>query len=333
MPIRTPGYGQQPYPRRSVRPAVRATDLYAGSVRGRRLPGSWLRQHAVTSRASSSGDSTSTVSQHAHRWPRAPAEQTDGRGRRDTDGRGRRADMTGGQPPIGYGGDYGGGGYGDDSYEPDEKPRKRRTGLVFLLTHRDARRRRHRWLLRLRQGRATCSARRTTPAPATRRPSTSRSTRATTPPTWPRRCSRPTWSRAPRRSSTRPPPTRPGPRRSSPASTSCTSIRARRPRWQRWSRWTPTAIRRTPASGRSTIPEGELSFDIFADLAKVTGLPVKQFNDAAKDPVALGVNPAWFTAKRDDGRKSMKSIEGFLFPATYSFAPGTSRRPTCSRRW
>ena len=72
------------------------------------------------------------------------------------------------------------------------------------------------------------------------------------------------------------------------------------------------------------VPEGELSFDIFADLAKVTGLPVKQFTDAAKDPVALGVNPAWFTAKRDDGRKSMKSIEGFLFPATYSFAPGTS---------
>jgi len=72
------------------------------------------------------------------------------------------------------------------------------------------------------------------------------------------------------------------------------------------------------------VPEGELSFDIFANLAKVTGLPVKQFTDAAKDPVALGVNPAWFTAKRDDGRKSMKSIEGFLFPATYSFAPGTS---------
>ena len=30
--------------------------------------------------------------------------------------------MTGGQPPIGYGGDYGGGGYGDDSYEPERSP-------------------------------------------------------------------------------------------------------------------------------------------------------------------------------------------------------------------
>ncbi|HEU0241504.1 MAG TPA: endolytic transglycosylase MltG [Micromonosporaceae bacterium] len=80
-----------------------------------------------------------------------------------------------------------------------------------------------------------------------------------------------------------------------------------------------------------TIPEGTISIDIYALLSKATGIPVQQFIDAAKDPVALGVDKAWFTAKRDDGRVTVTAnvkgfkypamIEGFLFPATYSFQP------------
>ncbi len=69
-----------------------------------------------------------------------------------------------------------------------------------------------------------------------------------------------------------------------------------------------------------TIPEGMVTVDIYAKLAKATGLPVADFVAAGKDPLALGVDRSWF-AKRDDGRPVITSIEGFLFPATYSFAP------------
>jgi UPF0755 protein len=75
-----------------------------------------------------------------------------------------------------------------------------------------------------------------------------------------------------------------------------------------------------------TIPEGMITLDIYDKLAKATGLPIKDFTDAAADPTALGVDPAWFTAKRGDNRAVIKSVEGFLFPATYSFAPGMSAK-------
>jgi peptidoglycan lytic transglycosylase G len=69
-----------------------------------------------------------------------------------------------------------------------------------------------------------------------------------------------------------------------------------------------------------TITEGEVSLDVFAALAKATSLPVTDFENAAKDPVALGVSADWFT--RQDGKPVQKSIEGFLYPATYEFDPG-----------
>jgi len=69
-----------------------------------------------------------------------------------------------------------------------------------------------------------------------------------------------------------------------------------------------------------TITEGEISTEVFAALAKATNLPVTDFQNAAKDPVALGVSPDWFT--RQDGKPVQKSIEGFLYPATYEFDPG-----------
>ncbi|GAB1693062.1 endolytic transglycosylase MltG [Krasilnikovia sp. M28-CT-15] len=68
-----------------------------------------------------------------------------------------------------------------------------------------------------------------------------------------------------------------------------------------------------------TIPEGKTAKQVFALLSKATNIPVKDFEEAAKDPVALGVPAFWFN--RTDGQKPTRSIEGFLFPDTYEFQP------------
>jgi UPF0755 protein len=70
-----------------------------------------------------------------------------------------------------------------------------------------------------------------------------------------------------------------------------------------------------------TVTEGMISLDVFNAAAKASNLPVDNFKNAAKDPVALGVSPDWFV--RQDGKPVEKSIEGFLYPATYDFDPGT----------
>ena len=70
-----------------------------------------------------------------------------------------------------------------------------------------------------------------------------------------------------------------------------------------------------------TITEGMISLDVFNALSKVTNVPVADFKNAAKDPVALGVSPDWFV--RQDNKPVEKTIEGFLYPATYEFDPGT----------
>ncbi|SDZ03800.1 endolytic transglycosylase MltG [Herbiconiux ginsengi] len=59
-----------------------------------------------------------------------------------------------------------------------------------------------------------------------------------------------------------------------------------------------------------TIPEGSSAKGIYQELADVTGLPLADFEAAGANYVALGV-PA-----------QAPSIEGFLFPATYTFEPG-----------
>lgn len=68
-----------------------------------------------------------------------------------------------------------------------------------------------------------------------------------------------------------------------------------------------------------TIPEGKTAPETFDLLAKATNIPVKDFQTAAKDPVALGVPPFWFN--RRDGKTAIKTVEGFLFPDTYEFDP------------
>jgi UPF0755 protein len=68
-----------------------------------------------------------------------------------------------------------------------------------------------------------------------------------------------------------------------------------------------------------TIPEGRTAKQTFDLLAKATGIPAAQFVTAAKDPQKLGVPDFWFV--RTDKKKVTKSIEGFLFPATYEVNP------------
>lgn len=68
-----------------------------------------------------------------------------------------------------------------------------------------------------------------------------------------------------------------------------------------------------------TIPEGLSSFRTYDLLSEELGIPVEDFEAAAEDPVVLGVPEFWFN--RDDGNDSVRSIEGFLFPATYEFPP------------
>lgn len=68
-----------------------------------------------------------------------------------------------------------------------------------------------------------------------------------------------------------------------------------------------------------TIPEGTAAVDIYALLSSALELPVEDFTAAAANYVAMGV-PA-----------EAPSIEGFLFPATYDFDPGTTAEQALQR--
>jgi UPF0755 protein len=77
-----------------------------------------------------------------------------------------------------------------------------------------------------------------------------------------------------------------------------------------------------------TITEGMISVDIFEKLHEKTGIALADFVTAAKDPGALGVASSWFT--RDDGKQPIISVEGFLFPDTYTFTPGETAKQMLS---
>lgn len=64
-----------------------------------------------------------------------------------------------------------------------------------------------------------------------------------------------------------------------------------------------------------TLAEGKIAREMFTILSEKTGIPLAEFEAAAKDPVALGVPEFWFS--RTDGKPVTRSVEGFLFPATY----------------
>jgi UPF0755 protein len=65
------------------------------------------------------------------------------------------------------------------------------------------------------------------------------------------------------------------------------------------------------------IPEGRTTAEIVATLASVTGVSAAQFNAVIAQPSTYGL-PSW-----DSNPKGHQS-EGFLFPATYDFQPGSS---------
>ena len=64
---------------------------------------------------------------------------------------------------------------------------------------------------------------------------------------------------------------------------------------------------------RITLPEGLTVREALARLAEATGIPEAEFQAAAANPAALGL-PAYANGQ----------LEGFLFPATYDFEPGTA---------
>lgn len=64
---------------------------------------------------------------------------------------------------------------------------------------------------------------------------------------------------------------------------------------------------------RVTLPEGLTAKQILQRLAQGTGVPIDQLQAAAADTANLGL-PAYANG----------SLEGFLFPATYDFEPGTT---------
>ena len=69
-----------------------------------------------------------------------------------------------------------------------------------------------------------------------------------------------------------------------------------------------------------TIREGLSVPKTLARIAEATKIPLADFQAAAADPVKLGVSADWFT--RTDGKQAATtSIEGFLFPDTYSWEP------------
>lgn len=68
-----------------------------------------------------------------------------------------------------------------------------------------------------------------------------------------------------------------------------------------------------------TVPEGMAAVDIYARASELTDIPVSDFEKVAADYTALGV-PADFP-----------SIEGFLFPATYSLEPGETAESLLQR--
>jgi UPF0755 protein len=70
------------------------------------------------------------------------------------------------------------------------------------------------------------------------------------------------------------------------------------------------------------VPEGATSTQIYKLLSKDTKIPVKDFQEAAKDLKGLGIADFWF--KRDDRQAVRKSIEGFLFPDTYELPPNAT---------
>jgi UPF0755 protein len=75
-------------------------------------------------------------------------------------------------------------------------------------------------------------------------------------------------------------------------------------------------------TSKVTLPEGLTFQEAYKKLSDATKIPVADFEKAGADPTKLGLSPDWF--KRTDGKQPKISMEGFLYPATYSFNPGVT---------
>lgn len=73
---------------------------------------------------------------------------------------------------------------------------------------------------------------------------------------------------------------------------------------------------------RLTIPEGRTAIQTYKLLSQKTGIKYEEFVAAGKDPIKLGVPAFWFNRK--DGKPVTRSVEGFLFPASYEINPGAT---------
>ena len=69
------------------------------------------------------------------------------------------------------------------------------------------------------------------------------------------------------------------------------------------------------AGNQITIPEGLRTSQIFQALSKKTGIPVREFQQAAKNPRGLGL-PSYAKGR----------VEGYLFPARYDLSPNASAK-------
>jgi UPF0755 protein len=67
------------------------------------------------------------------------------------------------------------------------------------------------------------------------------------------------------------------------------------------------------------VPEGLTMLTTFKRLSEQTKIPVKDFQNAAKNVDSFDIPAFWF--ERRDGKKVTKSLEGFLFPDTYELPP------------
>lgn len=73
---------------------------------------------------------------------------------------------------------------------------------------------------------------------------------------------------------------------------------------------------------RVTVPEGQSNARTYRALSEHLDIPLTEFQKLDKDPEAFGIDASWF--KRSDKKKIYKSLEGFLYPSTYEFDPGTT---------
>lgn len=81
---------------------------------------------------------------------------------------------------------------------------------------------------------------------------------------------------------------------------------------------------RNRVSTKVTIPEGWTTNRVLRALSDKLHQPLSDFQQAIKDPESLGIPDSWY--EREDHKKATRSVEGFLYPTTYQFDPGTSAK-------